>query len=717
MKDRDKEKEQLRSQVVQLRHRTAELEKAESQLEQIEEELQVKDDLYRKLVETMSDGLVMIDGNMRITFVNDSYCKIIGYSRGELIGRLATDFHSEAEQKILREQFVKRSKGESNHYEIALTRKDGQEVFVHVAPKPIFTGDGQFKGSFAVVTDITAHKRSEEALLDTTQELELRVQARTADLMHSNEKLSAEVAERKRIEEALKNSEAKWNAMLESIGDHMSMMDKELNIIWANRAAKNIFGDDIVGKKCYEAYHQRKEPCEPYPCLTLRAFEDGKIHEHDTQVEDQDGNTRYFHCTANVALRDEDGQPSAVIEISRDITERKREREAMRQAKELFEKVFISQQDALFIMDAATPPRILDCNPAATKIFGYSREEMLGRKPNFLHVDEEALKEFQDTLYSNLADNGSVHLPEFAMKRKDGMVFPTEHNIMELKEAEGKRIGWVSLVRDISYQKQTEQETKTLEAKLLQAKKIEAIANLSGGVAQELDNLFQTVQGYVERLLWDRKKDDPFYQELLDITHAALRGARLTRKLLTFSGAAESKRESVDLNHEVKQAQKLLIRTMSESIELELHLADDLRIINADPAQIEQILLALALNARDAMPEGGKITISTESVIVDKEFCRTHPEAVPGEYVLLSIDDTGHGIGQETLVHVFDPFYTKKDLDDSPGLGLSVVYGIVKNHGGFILCFSESGVGTAFKIYFPATKKEVKLATRIEMEV
>ncbi|MGD8776783.1 MAG: PAS domain S-box protein, partial [Syntrophobacterales bacterium] len=824
MKDRDTERAQLRSQIVQLRHRTAELEKAESQLEQIEEELQVKDDLYRKLIETMSDGLVIMDGSMRITFVNDSFCKIIGYSRGELIGHLATDFHSEAEQKIFKEQFVRGSKGETNHYEIALTRKDGQEVFVHMAPKPIFTGDGQFKGSFAVVTDITKHKRSEEALLDTTQELELRVQARTADLLHSNEKLNAEIAERKRIEKALKNSEAKWNAMLESIGDHMSMMDKELNIIWANKTAKKIFGDDIVGKKCYEAYHQRKEPCEPYPCLTLRAFEDGKIHEHDTQVEDQDGNTRYFHCTANVALRDEDGQPSAVIEISRDITERKRAEEelreseqrysslfnnnhsvmllidpvsaeiidanpaaayfygwsreeltrmkitdinmlsgeqvfqeierakseerhhfffrhrlaneeirdvevysgpirlhgkellysiihdiserkqaqnALKQSKELFEKVFISQQDALFIMDAATPPIILDCNPAATKIFGYSREEMLGRKTNFLHIDEKALKEFQDHLYPNLADNGSVHLPEFAMKRKDGTVFPTEHNVMELKEAEGNRIGWVSLVRDISYQKQTEQETKALEAKLLQAKKIEAIANLSGGVAQELDNLFQTVQGYVERLLWDRKKDDPFYQELLDITHAALRGARLTRKLLTFSGAAESKRVPVDLNQEVKQAQKLLNRTMSESIELELHLADDLRIINVDPAQIEQILLALALNARDAMPKGGKITIITESAIVDKELCRTHPEAVPGEYVLLTVADTGHGIGQETLVHVFDPFYTKKDLDDSPGLGLSVVYGIVKNHGGFILCFSESGVGTTFKIYFP----------------
>lgn len=153
------------------------------------------------------------------------------------------------------------------------------------------------------------------------------------------------------------------------------------------------------------------------------------------------------------------------------------------------------------------------------------------------------------------------------------------------------------------------------------------------------------------------------------------------------------------------------------TLKLELYLEDDLKIINADPAQIEQILFALAVNAKDAMPDGGRITIATESVILDREFCRAHAEAKPGEYVVLTVSDTGHGIGQETLVRVFDPFYSKKDLVDSPGLGLSVVYGVAKNHDGFVLCFSESDQGTTFKVYFPATDREAKLATRIEVEI
>ncbi len=675
------------------------------------------------------------------------------------------------------------------------------------------------------------------------EDAESQLKTQTSDLVKANERLRREITERKRIEETLKESEAKLKAMLESMGDHMSMMDKELNIIWANKTAKQVFGEDIVGKKCYEAYHRREEPCEPYPCLTLKAFADGKIHEHDTQVVDKEGKTRYFHCTANAALKDKDGKPAAVIEISRDIserkqteeelreseerfrelaellpqpvfeidlegnftysnrcgfevfgynqndlekgvnalelfipeerervkqnirkrltgeefedheyigltkdgstfpvlvysapiirknkpvgvrgivldiTERKRAEQDLRKSKELFEKVFATQQDALFIMDGSTPPKILICNPAATKVFGYSREEMLGRTTNFLHVDEESSRKFKDHVYSSIAEHGSMHLPEFAMRRKDGTVFPTEHTVMELEDEHGKRIGWVSVVRDISQKKQAEKDTQQLEAQLLQAKKMEAIATLSGGVARELENLFQTVQGYVERLLWDRKKDDPSYQELLDITHAALRGARLTRQLLTFSGSVESKKRSVDLNQEVKQAQRLLSRTMPETIELKLYLGDDLKIINGDPAQIEQILFALAVNAKDAMPDGGRITIATESVVLDREFCRAHAEAQPGEYVVLAVSDTGHGIGQETLVRVFDPFYSKKDLVDSPGLGLSVVYGVAKNHDGFVLCFSESDEGTTFKVYFPATDREAKLATRIEVEI
>jgi signal transduction histidine kinase len=298
-----------------------------------------------------------------------------------------------------------------------------------------------------------------------------------------------------------------------------------------------------------------------------------------------------------------------------------------------------------------------------------------------------------------------MHLAEFEMKRKDGTVFPTEHTVMALTE-EGERIGWVSVVRDITEPKRAEEEQRKMRGQLLQAKKLEAMSTLSGGVAQELSNLFQAVHGYVERLMWGRERDDPNYQELLEITNAAFRGAVLSKRLLAFSGQIKSKKQLIELNQEIKKTYKLLERTMPETIELELRLANESAVINGDPNQIEQALLALAINAREAMPDGGKIIIETKRMILDQDFRRAHAGVAMTKCVLVTVSDTGLGLGKETLEHVFDPFYSKEDQNDKTGMGLSMVYGIVKNHGGYISCSSESSVGTTFRIYLPITQED-----------
>ncbi|MEE9530721.1 MAG: PAS domain S-box protein, partial [Syntrophobacteria bacterium] len=394
--------------------------------------------------------------------------------------------------------------------------------------------------------------------------------------------------------------------------------------------------------------------------------------------------------------------------LKREIAERKRAELELRESKDLFQKVFESQRDALFILDASVPARISDCNPAAAEVFGYNRHEMLGNTTNFLHVDESSLRKFQEQLHPAVTEQGFFHLAEFEMKRKDGTVFPTEHTVLELEDEKGERIGWVSVVRDITEREQAEEEKKKLEGQFLQTKKLEAISTLSGGVAQELSNLFQAVHGYVERLMWGKEQGDPRYQELLEITNAAFRGAVLSKRLLAFSGIIESKKHPIDLNQEIKKIHKLLKRTMPEIIKLELHLANEITIINGDPNQIEQALLALAVNARDAMPGGGKIIIKTKRMILDDDFLRTHAGAAMGECALITVSDTGPGLGQKTLEHVFDPFYSKEDNSEKTGLGLSMVYGIVKNHGGYISCSSEPEVGTTFMIYLPVTEKEAE---------
>jgi signal transduction histidine kinase len=237
---------------------------------------------------------------------------------------------------------------------------------------------------------------------------------------------------------------------------------------------------------------------------------------------------------------------------------------------------------------------------------------------------------------------------------------------------------------------------------------MEAIGTLAGGVAHDFNNLLQVVRGFTQLLLHGKDHKEPEYRGLQKILHASERGADLTRQLLTYSRRVESKRRPVDLNLEVHEVRRLLERSIPKLIEIELHLTDDLRTVFADPVQVEQMLMNLALNANDAMPNGGKIVIQTENVTLDEKYCRMHPEARPGDYVLMTFSDTGHGMDQETLRHAFEPFFSTKEVGKGTGLGLAMVYGIVKNHDGYIMCGSEPGLGTTFQIYLPAIEEEVE---------
>ncbi|MGD9272429.1 MAG: PAS domain S-box protein [Syntrophobacterales bacterium] len=702
MTDRHDKREQPEGNHFRLCQRIAELEGVAGQLE-IDPEKLPQEVQNCTLAETINDGLAMIDENMQLSYANSRFCEIIGYSRDEIIGRLATDFLAEAEKKILTKQVARRKAGKRDPYELAWIRKDGQKTFVLMSPKPIFAPDGSFKGSIAVVTDITDRIRAEEKLLSTTQELEVRVQERTADLESVNKGLEREIAERKRVEKELRESEQRYSSLFKNNHSVMLLIDPEsAEIMDANPAACFFYGwseEELTNMKITDINMLPKE----------------EVFQEIERAKSEKRNHFFFrHRLANEEIRDVEVYSGPIslhgkellYSIIHDISERKRTERELRESKDLFEKVFESQRDALFILDGSVPVKISDCNPAATRMFGYDRQEMLGNTTNFLHVDEASLKEFQKQLQPAVTEQGFFHLAEFKMKRKNGTVFPTEHTVLGLENEQGERIGWVSVVRDITERGQAEEEKKKLEGQLLQTKKLEAISTLSGGVAQELSNLFQAVHGYVERLMWGKEHDDPKYQELLEITNAAFRGAVLSKRLLAFSGIIESKKRSIDLNQEIKKVHKLLMRTMPETIKLELNLANEITIINGDPNQIEQALLALAVNARDAMPGGGKIIIETKRMILDDDFLRTHAGAAMGECALITVSDTGPGLGQKTLEHVFDPFYSREENSEKPGLGLSMVYGIVKNHGGYISCSSEREVGTTFMIYLPITEEK-----------
>ncbi|MBN2122720.1 MAG: response regulator [Deltaproteobacteria bacterium] len=263
---------------------------------------------------------------------------------------------------------------------------------------------------------------------------------------------------------------------------------------------------------------------------------------------------------------------------------------------------------------------------------------------------------------------------------------------------------------------QLKEQKKKLQAQLAHSQKMEAIGTLAGGVAHDFNNLLQAIMGYTQILLeeWDASSSES--RKLKEIERAAHRASELTQRLLTFSRKIESRMQPVDLNQEVGNAEKLLRRTIPRMIDIEVRLEGPIRIIKADPTQIEQIVMNLAVNARDAMEEGGTLTIETKNVTLDEIFCTERIECVPGEYVLLKVADTGQGMDKETQDRIFDPFFTTKGVGKGTGLGLATVFGIVKGHGGHIFCESEPGRGTTFSIYLPAGEAQAEETDGTEVE-
>jgi CheY-like chemotaxis protein len=235
---------------------------------------------------------------------------------------------------------------------------------------------------------------------------------------------------------------------------------------------------------------------------------------------------------------------------------------------------------------------------------------------------------------------------------------------------------------------------------------MEAVGTLAGGIAHDFNNILQAISGYIELLLAKEKKDRSSLRHLSEIDRAVQRAAELVQQLLTFSRKVDPELKPINLNNIVRQSVKMLERTIPKMIGIEIRLSDDLKTIKSDPIQLEQVLMNIGANAMDAMPQGGELVISTENVTLDENFCNLHIGSKAGDYVRLSISDTGHGMEEETIKHIFDPFYTTKEIGQGTGLGLAMVYGIVKSHDGYILCDSKPGQGTIFSIYLPVSRTE-----------
>jgi len=389
---------------------------------------------------------------------------------------------------------------------------------------------------------------------------------------------------------------------------------------------------------------------------------------------------------SSVLFKDDEGQWKSTM-IIRDITDRKRSEEAQKRlataAEQAAEAIVITDNQGI----------IQYVNPAFENITGYSHEEAIGQNPRLLKSGEHDLK-FYEQMWGTIKA-GKVWSGKLTNRTKEGTLYYEDATISPVKDSSGNIVNFVAVKRDIT-------EHLELSRQLFQAQKMEAIGTLAGGVAHDFNNILQVALGYSELMLGDEGLPQRYKSDLRKINQSAKCGADLVHRLLTFSRKTEVKPLPLNLNRRINEVRKMLERTVPRMIEIQLLLAEDLATIMADPTQVDQILMNLAVNARDAMPDGGKLVIETANVCLDTEYAGLHLDAKPGRYVLLSVADTGVGMDKETLEHVFEPFYTTKEPGEGTGLGLATVYGIIQQHGGFIRCYSEPGQGATFKIYFPA---------------
>src|SRR5213079_3383095 len=340
-------------------------------------------------------------------------------------------------------------------------------------------------------------------------------------------------------------------------------------------------------------------------------------------------------------------------------------------------------------------------NPAFEALTGYSREESVGRTPRILKSDQQTANLYQELWETILA--GNVFRGVLVNRKKNGQIFYAEKTITPLRDADGAITHFISNDRDIT-------ERRRLESQLQQAQKMDAIGRLAGGVAHDFNNLLMVISAYAELMLDSLGSEHPLRRNVQEIMTASRRAADLTRQLLAFGRKQMQSLQLLDLNRVIREINEMLPRLIGEDIQLIFAPGKNVGKVKADPVQIEQIVMNLAANARDAMPNGGKLTIKTADAHLDASYIQRHSIVPPGEYVLLAVTDTGEGIAPEHVAHIFEPFYTTKAEGKGTGLGLATVYGIVKQSGGFIWVYSEPGLGTAFKIYLPRVDKPVELA-------
>lgn len=501
--------------------------------------------------------------------------------------------------------------------------------------------------------------------------------------------VARDITDRKRAEELIAQSEERYRTLFEQALDAILIVESGGEIVSANPSCLELFGapkEEVIGAAADGFYWN------PADRVTFRQKmdRDGYVRNFEFKIRRKDGNKRY--CLMNSSSwNDPADKFSGYLSIVRDVTERRQaEKDSLRLGaaiEQAAETVLITDQEGTIVY----------ANPACERTTGYSLNEIIGRNPRIFKSGKQS-EEFYKELWKTIT-KGETWTGILTNKKKDGTVYQEEASISPVRDENGSIVAHVAVKRDVTRE-------LSLERQVREAQKMEAIGTLAGGISHDFNNLLQVISGYSELLLMNTDREAPGHEDLTAIHQAAVRGNELVKQILAFSRKLETELCILNLNDQVLHVERMLYRTIPKMISIELRLDRDLWNIDGDPGQMEQVLMNLAVNAKDAMPDGGKLLFETHNVVLDREYARTHLDVKPGEYVLVGVSDTGTGMERAVSERIYEPFFSTKGAGEGTGLGLAMVYGIVKNHDGHVQCYSEPGHGTTFKIYLPATERK-----------
>ena len=575
------------------------------------------------LINSLSDPIMVIEDDCRIAMVNDALLAMQRDTRENFIGQPCF--------KVLHHQDspCRMPDGECPYLEVFESgkpvkvthrhfTKQNTEIAVELTASPLRNGNGRITRVLEVMRDVTLERRLQE---ENRQSLEFLA------------------------------------SVLEGIGEGVVVVDREYRILSANKGYLQQVDQDrsgIIGRHCYEVSHHFDSHCvnNGHDCPVRRVYETGQpawtMHVH---LDHRDEKV-YVECRA-YPIKDSSGQVIRAIETLNDVTGRVRLEHQVKESEEKYRDLYDNAPDGHYSLDGSG--MIIEANRTFLNMLGYSREEVL-RKMNIDALLSKDSAHVCHRIFPVFKRIGNIHNLELTMIRKDGTLLPVAMSASSVSDANGDFVMSRSVVRDISEKKAADEEKRKLQEQLFQAQKLEALGTLAGGIAHDFNNLLASIMGYASLAKADLNPGDSVYKHVDIIETASVRASELTQQLLAFAKGGKYDARPNDVNGIVREVATLLSRTIDKNITLELKCAEDLRPAICDAGQIQQAILNICINARDAMPQGGTLTIETENVALELDDVKTLVDIAPGKYLRISISDTGMGMDRETREHIFEPF-------------------------------------------------------------